>query len=243
MSPDWANKPEAVPYSSLGDPQSLNLFGYVGNNPLSRRDPDGHCPWCLAVAGGGVLADESPLVAAGPVGWAVIGATALGIGGYALYEHYHQQNTPAVPFPGFDPTVAPNDQVGWRGKGDHASGKGSWVNPNTGEVYHPDLNHPLPIGPHWDYTDAKGKQWRLYPDGRVEPKPAPAPKPKPQPNPTPNPDPNPNPNPTPHPNPTPNPNPNPTSQPDPTSQPTPTPKPGVQSAALAGESLYAINLT
>jgi len=42
MSPDWADKPEAVPYSSLGDPQSLNLYIYVGNNPLSRADLDGH---------------------------------------------------------------------------------------------------------------------------------------------------------------------------------------------------------
>ena len=43
MSPDWADKPEAVPYSSLDNPQSLNLYGYVGNNPLSRADKDGHC--------------------------------------------------------------------------------------------------------------------------------------------------------------------------------------------------------
>ena len=42
MSPDWADKPEAVPYSSLDNPQSLNLYGYVGNNPLSRADADGH---------------------------------------------------------------------------------------------------------------------------------------------------------------------------------------------------------
>jgi len=42
MSPDWADKPEAVPYSSLDNPQTLNLYSYVGNNPLSRVDADGH---------------------------------------------------------------------------------------------------------------------------------------------------------------------------------------------------------
>ena len=42
MSPDWADKPEAVPYSSLDNPQSLNLYAYVGNNPLGRVDTDGH---------------------------------------------------------------------------------------------------------------------------------------------------------------------------------------------------------
>jgi RHS repeat-associated protein len=45
MSPDWAAKPEAVPYSKLDNPQSLNLYGYVLNNPLSQADPDGHCCW------------------------------------------------------------------------------------------------------------------------------------------------------------------------------------------------------
>jgi RHS repeat-associated protein len=42
MSPDWSANPEAVPYSSLGNPQSLNLYGYVNNNPLSHADRDGH---------------------------------------------------------------------------------------------------------------------------------------------------------------------------------------------------------
>jgi hypothetical protein len=36
-----------VPYSTLDNPQSLNLYGYVLNNPLSHADKDGHCcdPW------------------------------------------------------------------------------------------------------------------------------------------------------------------------------------------------------
>lgn len=42
MSPDWSDKPQAVPYSSLGNPQSLNLYGYVGNNPMNSIDSDGH---------------------------------------------------------------------------------------------------------------------------------------------------------------------------------------------------------
>ena len=45
MSPDWADKPEAVPYSSLDDPQTLNLYQYVRNNPLSTPDIDGHGWW------------------------------------------------------------------------------------------------------------------------------------------------------------------------------------------------------
>jgi RHS repeat-associated protein len=42
MSPDWSAKVMPVPYLRLENPQSLNLYSYVWNNPLSRNDPDGH---------------------------------------------------------------------------------------------------------------------------------------------------------------------------------------------------------
>ena len=45
--PDWAAKPTAVPYAFFGNPQTLNLYSYVGNNPITHGDPDGHCyPFC-----------------------------------------------------------------------------------------------------------------------------------------------------------------------------------------------------
>lgn len=43
-SPDWSAKPQAVPYADLADPQTLNLYTYVLNNPLGWADADGHCP-------------------------------------------------------------------------------------------------------------------------------------------------------------------------------------------------------
>lgn len=42
-TPDWSEKPEPVPYAKFDDPQTLNLYAYVRNNPLSQADPDGHC--------------------------------------------------------------------------------------------------------------------------------------------------------------------------------------------------------
>jgi hypothetical protein len=55
MSPDWSAKVEPVPYAKLDDPQSLNLYQYVGNNPLARADKDGHCwPVCTALIGAAV---------------------------------------------------------------------------------------------------------------------------------------------------------------------------------------------
>lgn len=42
MSPDWDARPVTVPYAQFGDPQSLNLYAYVTDNPVSRQDADGH---------------------------------------------------------------------------------------------------------------------------------------------------------------------------------------------------------
>jgi RHS repeat-associated protein len=42
-SPDWSETPKPVPYADLTDPQTLNLYAYVRNNPLNRADVDGHC--------------------------------------------------------------------------------------------------------------------------------------------------------------------------------------------------------
>jgi len=51
MTPDFdddnEDDPEPVPYAVLGNPQSLNLYAYVGDNPNSGIDLDGH------VGGGG----------------------------------------------------------------------------------------------------------------------------------------------------------------------------------------------
>jgi len=76
FSPDWSAKVEPVPYSKLDDPQSLNLYAYVENNPMMRVDPDGHC--CL----------DDDIVAlstlAGGVGGTYFGADVGGIAGTAV---------------------------------------------------------------------------------------------------------------------------------------------------------------
>lgn len=52
MTPDWAEKPIDVPYAEFGNPQSLNLYSYVKNNPTTTRDPDGHCAEDLCIVEG-----------------------------------------------------------------------------------------------------------------------------------------------------------------------------------------------
>ncbi len=90
MSPDWADKPEAGLYSDLDNPQSLNLYGYVNNNPLSKADPDGHC--CVEEQ---EAVDETSMAVAQEFGPAAGGAAKLigeiGIGGGLLYNALHDK--------------------------------------------------------------------------------------------------------------------------------------------------------
>jgi guanyl-specific ribonuclease Sa len=49
MSPDYdetGDDFEPVPYADLETPQSLNLYSYAKNNPLTRRDANGHVQLC-----------------------------------------------------------------------------------------------------------------------------------------------------------------------------------------------------
>jgi hypothetical protein len=69
-----------------------------------------------------------------------------------------------------DPTQPPAPGFQWKGNGPPGSPQGNWHNPDTGENFHPDLDHPPPKGPHWDYDAPDGSSYRWYPDGRMEPK-------------------------------------------------------------------------
>ena len=49
LSADWSSVPVAVPYANLINPQTLNLYAMVADDPESFADLDGHCgsgsPW------------------------------------------------------------------------------------------------------------------------------------------------------------------------------------------------------
>src|SRR6476469_6015596 len=42
VSADWSSTPVPVPYANFGDPQTLNLYGYVRGLPTAKADIDGH---------------------------------------------------------------------------------------------------------------------------------------------------------------------------------------------------------
>jgi len=60
MTPDWAIRPTAVPYAVFGDPQSLNLYTYVRNDPVTRADVDGHGDGFGLGCGGPKSGDKKP---------------------------------------------------------------------------------------------------------------------------------------------------------------------------------------
>jgi RHS repeat-associated protein len=48
LTPDWAATPVPIPYAVISNPQTLNLYSYVENNPITGTDPDGHGNLCTA---------------------------------------------------------------------------------------------------------------------------------------------------------------------------------------------------
>jgi RHS repeat-associated protein len=59
LSPDWSSNPVSIPFARLDNPQTLNLYSYVGNNPLRRFDSNGHLD-----CSGGALQDVACAVTA-----------------------------------------------------------------------------------------------------------------------------------------------------------------------------------
>jgi RHS repeat-associated protein len=74
----------ALPYADVTDPQTLNKYAYVRNNPLRYTDPDGHCPWCITAGIGALTGGAVSLISqkwAHPdrlVNWTAVGAAAVG---------------------------------------------------------------------------------------------------------------------------------------------------------------------
>jgi hypothetical protein len=68
-----------------------------------------------------------------------------------------------------NPAEPPGPGWEWKGKGEPGSEEGSWFDRETREYLRPDFK-PSSHGPHYDYRGADGTEYRIYPDGRIEPK-------------------------------------------------------------------------
>lgn len=80
FSPDWSATPTAVPYANFGNPQSLNLYSYVRNNPLRYTDPNGHCAEDLCIVEGAAIGTGALYAGAAIAG-------AVGLTGVAVTLH------------------------------------------------------------------------------------------------------------------------------------------------------------
>jgi RHS repeat-associated protein len=54
LSADWSSVPVAVPYANLTNPQTLNLYSMVADDPESFADLDGHGCYLSLNGGGGI---------------------------------------------------------------------------------------------------------------------------------------------------------------------------------------------
>ncbi|MDP2735989.1 MAG: RHS repeat-associated core domain-containing protein, partial [bacterium] len=182
---------EPDPYGQFGD---ALLYRYVYANPVVRVDQTGRIAGEEILIGGAICGP----VCAGVIAGVSLGATLAVIFDDEL-EHLaeklrqllnedreapndqEEETCPAPEQVSESPNVRPSfvpqnpaDSPGegweWRGNGPPGSKEGSWHNPVTGESLHPDLDHPAPIGPHWDYKGADKSRWRIFPGGRMEPK-------------------------------------------------------------------------
>jgi RHS repeat-associated protein len=174
----------------LGVDAGLNLYAYVDGDPVNYKDFSGKYTVAIGIgirivggraAGAAIGAGLGRVL--GPTAGAVVACVLLAVCSTAEEaDEPAPQAPPAdrpsdtpepkvcpVPLPD-DPAQNPWPGVGeWRGKEGEAVGgdKGAWVNPETGEQLHPDLNHGPPYGPHWDYKDPAGDRWRVDPGSGI----------------------------------------------------------------------------
>lgn len=182
----------------IGPEDHSNLYQYVFNNPLRFHDPTGESVGGYLLGLGEIVLGASIMAAGFSLELATIGGFTIGVGittktGAALIglglatTTYHAQDIKAPnvswskpqspPYDwsdlGTDPAERPDSDFEWKGNGEPGSGRGSWVKGQgeTREILYPDLNHPPPIGPHWDYESHDFPEGvRIFPDGTWSPK-------------------------------------------------------------------------
>ncbi|MBA3957779.1 MAG: hypothetical protein H0X51_05220 [Parachlamydiaceae bacterium] len=174
----------------------VNLYQYVYNNPNANMDPDGRfvvvlLPLLAGTFGAAGVTIALPSVttltcvalgsAAGLIAYKIAAPSdRQAISNYGLMymeavdkrtKDKKKGKTEKSPYTvGDNPETPPepNNGLKWKGREEPKTGLGAWVDSKTGESFHPDLNHPEPIGPHWDYEASDGREARIYLNGTLE---------------------------------------------------------------------------
>jgi RHS repeat-associated protein len=177
---------------------SLSPYQYARNNPLNRIDPDGAVDTPTVILAGVIIVAAAPIEIPELIGAGIIAGGIYG--GKWLISHYsnHDESLmdvnlddvikkshadqskadakskenngqeitdkPKYPVPELDAEGKPVSKE-WIPP---TAPKGNWTKAGSKESLRPgdDSGH----GPHTDWRDPGKKTWRIYPDGRVEPK-------------------------------------------------------------------------
>ena len=102
-----AFQPGPLPYADIGDPQTLNKYAYVRNNPLRYTDPNGHCVEDLCIGEAILAYTAATAVAGGAIYYAQRLGTAIG-DFFSAKRSDREVTPPANP-----------NKPGTRGKEDH----------------------------------------------------------------------------------------------------------------------------
>jgi RHS repeat-associated protein len=164
----------------LGFVDGPSVYGYVSGGPQAEIDTDGRSRNSRGRNGSGntsttIQLPGAPTLPAIPAGHRVVPSMSSPGGSFpsplltpagpqcTIFSPYGPQKPQ---FPGWNPTIAPPG-FQWRG-----GPQGSYYNDTTRESVRPGLGHRPPVEPHWDYNirGPGGSGYRIYPDGRVEPK-------------------------------------------------------------------------
>jgi RHS repeat-associated protein len=144
VSADWSPTPVPVPYADFGDPQSLNLYQFVGGNPASKADPDGHAvplavpPVVVAAAiiatGVAIVAIQNPQFQKAAAGALQSMTTSLGKTLVGILPH-HAPNQPTVPPPSVPSNNANTQTPGSTSNAGTVTTSTASSTNNTGTIY------------------------------------------------------------------------------------------------------------
>jgi RHS repeat-associated protein len=110
VSADWSPTPIPVPYADFGDPQSLNLYGFVGGNPASKTDANGHQSNVICTISCKTSEMQRDSLEAGAK--IVVTAAVAAVSAYQAVQNFFSSNNQVPPIPPPASVPVNNTQTG-----------------------------------------------------------------------------------------------------------------------------------